>query len=88
MARQEKLTHARWQGQARPRVKEAGYRGEYGGQLIASFETGGEEEIVKAWLAKKEQAARLLHGEMKGLGVGVAKDGKERLLALHRVRRR
>jgi uncharacterized protein YkwD len=75
MAKQDKLTHT-LDGKAGPdRVKEAGYRGEYGGQLIASFEDAEVKEVVKAWLAKKEQAARLLNDELKDVGVGVAKDG-------------
>lgn len=75
MARQDKLTHTLDGKDAPERVKDVGYRGAYGGQLIASFESPTVKEIIDAWLAKEKQRERLLQAEMKDVGVGVAKDG-------------
>src|SRR5262249_54105855 len=75
MAKQDKLSHTLDGKDGPARVKDAGYRGEYGGQLIGSLGCAEPKAVVDAWLAREAQRARLLQPEMKDAGVGAAKDG-------------
>lgn len=73
MARQDKLDHTLDGKNGPQRMQDSGYPGEYGGQLLAvAVEIN---EVVKAWLARKEQRARLL-GDANELGIGLTRDAR------------